>query len=141
MTHPKWLEEIDHTGDCGFRVTAADVSRLFIRAATAMMQIITDLQQVTASEKVSFAIAARDRDALLRQWLSQLNYYHISNDFLFSRFEISRISETELAAIGIGEKIDFDRHQIFTEIKAVTFHGLKIESSNAGWVAQIIFDL
>jgi SHS2 domain-containing protein len=40
-----------------------------------------------------------------------------------------------------GETINPDRHTIFTEIKAVTFHGLRLEKSDNGWEAQIILDL
>jgi SHS2 domain-containing protein len=40
-----------------------------------------------------------------------------------------------------GERLDPARHQIFTEIKAVTFHGMRLERGEKGWEAQIIFDV
>jgi len=37
--------------------------------------------------------------------------------------------------------VDLSRHLVYTEIKAVTFHGLQIEPTASGWKAQVIFDL
>ncbi len=141
MTNFTWLEEIDHTGDCGVCITAESEAQLFARAALAMMHIITDITCVSAQEKTLFSLEAADRAALLRKWLNQLNYYHITEEFLFCDFKIREIAETRLIGAALGEKIDTGKHQIFTEIKAVTYHELEIEQTSMGWSAQIIFDL
>ena len=141
MAQYDWLEEIDHTGDCGIRVSAGNLPQLFVRAARAMMQIIAESQDISADEKITFSLEANDRVALLRTWLTRINYYHITHDFLFGNFEVLQISDTKLTGAGFGEAIDADRHQILTEIKAVTYHDLKVEPTDRGWLAQIIFDL
>jgi SHS2 domain-containing protein/predicted Zn-ribbon and HTH transcriptional regulator len=46
-----------------------------------------------------------------------------------------------LRAEVFGEPIVPGRHIVFTEIKAVTFHGLELAEVDGGWRAQIIFDL
>ncbi|KAA3619868.1 MAG: archease [Calditrichaeota bacterium] len=136
-----WLKEIDHTGDCGFTLEAGSIKHLFERAALGMMRIITDPSTVSPLAKVSFSIEERDSEALLRKWLSQLNFYHITNDFLFSRFEVKFKNPNEIAASAWGEKINADVHEIYTEIKAVTYHELNIIKTSTGWSARIIFDL
>lgn len=46
-----------------------------------------------------------------------------------------------LRADVFGERIVPGRHTLFTEIKAVTFHGLELAEVDGGWRAQIILDL
>ena len=133
--------QIDHTGDIGIVVTASDMRELFAMAARAMFEIIADLSAVQPKEKRRVAIEAEDTDALLVRWLSELNFMHITQDKLFCRFAIRELTETRVEAEVFGETIDPDRHTIYTEIKAVTFHGLHIRETAEGVEAQIIFDM
>jgi SHS2 domain-containing protein len=60
---------------------------------------------------------------------------------LFSRFEITVITDTELKAKAFGEKINLKKHELKTQVKATTYHMLKIEQNELGWTAQVIFDV
>ncbi len=59
---------------------------------------------------------------------------------LFSRFEVT-LTESGLKARAWGETLDFDRHQVNHEVKAVTYHGLTVERTAEGWMAEVIFDI
>ncbi|MDQ7052218.1 MAG: archease [candidate division KSB1 bacterium] len=133
--------QIDHTGDIGIWVTASDMRELFAMAARAMFEIVADLSVVRPKEKWPVAIEAEDTDALLVRWLSELNFMHITQEKLFCRFNIRELTGTRVVAEVFGETIDPDRHTIYTEIKAVTFHGLHIRETAEGVEAQIIFDM
>jgi SHS2 domain-containing protein len=138
---PPWLTFIDHTADVGIVVSAPDLPTLFARAAWGMFAVITDVPGVRAQTALRVAVEAEDRAALLVRWLSELNFLHVTQHWLLSRFEIGDFCDTRLVAVVAGESIDRSRHVVHTEIKAVTFHGLSIESAGGGWRAQIIFDL
>jgi SHS2 domain-containing protein len=142
---PPWLREIDHTGDLGLRVTADSLPHLFERAAEGTFHVLTDLSAVQPDTATRLTVEGRDREALMVRWLSELNYRHTVDRQLFSNFTVEAIEETSdggtLTAIVRGEPIDPDRHVVHTEIKAVTFHGLAVEKTNAGWAVQIIFDM
>lgn len=138
---PPWLEQIDHTADVGIVIRAGDLRQLFERAAWGMFAVITDPETVRPTVSLSLAAAARDREGLLVRWLSDLNFHHATRHLLFSQFVVERLTDTELTATVCGEKIDPARHVLHTEIKAVTFHGLRLEQGHEGWRAQIIFDL
>ena len=114
---------------------------LFARAAEGMFTLVTDLEGVRCREKVRVSVQAPDRVALLQAWLGELNFRHVTRHLLFCRFDIRRLEDTRLEAVAGGERIDPGRHAVYTEIKAVTFHGLTIERKGRGWEAQIIFDL
>jgi len=142
---PSWLREIDHTGDVGLRVRADTLSQLFERAAAGAFHVLTDLSDVAPAESTALTVRGRDRAALLLRWLSELNYRHTVDRRLYTDFAVSSVTETGdewvLEATVRGEPIDPDRHVVYTEIKAVTFHGLEIQETNDGWEAQVIFDM
>ena len=58
-----------------------------------------------------------------------------------SVFEIEKINLCEIHAKIYGESIEFGKHQVHTEIKAVTYHMLKISQDANGWEAKVIFDI
>jgi SHS2 domain-containing protein len=142
---PDWLQEIDHTGDIGLRVTAPTLPRLFERAAEGTFRVLTDLAAVRPDEDTSFSVEGRDREALMVRWLSALNYRHTVDHQLYCAFAVEQIAETAdgvaLTATARGEAIDPARHTVYTEIKAVTFHGMEIRETDPGWTVQVIFDM
>jgi SHS2 domain-containing protein len=40
-----------------------------------------------------------------------------------------------------GESFDPRRHELYGEVKAVTYHELAVTRSGAGWQARVIFDV
>ena len=142
---PDWFHEIDHTGDVGIQVSAPTLPQLFERAALGMFRLLTDLDSVHTSESTQIAVDGRDLEALMVRWLSELNYRHTVDNVLYSTFEVDSIHETEdgrvLSATVRGEAIDPDRHTVYTEIKAITFHGLDVHETDGGWAVQVIFDM
>jgi SHS2 domain-containing protein len=142
---PDWLQEIDHTGDIGIRVTAPSLTQLFERAALGTFRVLTDLTAVQASEETHVAVDGHDLEALMVRWLSELNYRHTVDGVLFGTFSVESIQETDegltLTATASGEPIDPARHTVYTEIKAITFHGMNIRETDDGWTVQVIFDM
>ncbi|MCK6560499.1 archease [candidate division KSB1 bacterium] len=135
------FEPIDHTADVGYRLYAATLPELFIVAARALFDAITELETVRPAFTRAIHATAGDVEALLVAWLSELNFCCLHGLEVFSQFEIKRFSPTALSALAHGEKIDLQRHEIRTEIKAVTYHGLHVRETVAGWEAQVIFDV
>jgi SHS2 domain-containing protein len=138
---PEWLDYIDHTGDAGILLRAENLRQLFERAAWGMFSLLTNVAEIRLVEETRIQVEANDLPALMLAWLSELNYRHVTEHRLFGKFEVSVITNQMVFAKVSGETINPDRHTIFTEIKAVTFHGLRLEKSDNGWEAQIIFDL
>lgn len=135
------FEPIDHTADVGYRLFAPSLPDLFAIGGRALFDAITELDTVRARVQKSLSVHAADREALLVAWLSELNFLCLTEFLLFARFDIQSLTETHVAAIAHGEKIDPRRHEIKTEVKAVTYHGLYVRATEQGWEAQVIFDV
>jgi SHS2 domain-containing protein len=92
---------------------------------SAFSAVIADMDAVRLVATEYVELWATDLSALLLRWLLELNYRHVTEHRLFRRFEITQMNEESLVAVVAGEKLNPARHQIFTEIKAVTFHAMR----------------
>ena len=138
---PTWLREIDHTRDIGLVVTAPDRGQLYERAAWGLFSVLTEPSAVEPREAHAIAVEGTDPVDLMVKWLSELNFLHVTQHVLFSKFSIDELEDSRLAATAWGEPIDPERHTVYTEVKAITYHQLEIEETDDGWRVQIIFDL
>lgn len=137
---PKY-QHIDHTADVGIKIFGETLKELFENAALGLFDIIADLEKVATVVERQIEIEASDRDALLVNWLSELNFLFFTKREIYKEFVIEELHDFKLTAKVRGERIDYGRHEIFTEVKAVTYHHLYIKETPTGWEAQVIFDL
>lgn len=135
------FETFDHTADLGLRVRAADLATLFTEAAEALFAtIVEDLTTVRPERLVEVNLSADERDYLLFDWLKALLYHFDAEHLLFRRFEVT-LSDEGLHGKAWGEPIDRERHELSHEVKAITYHGLKVEQTADGWLAEVIVDI
>ena len=137
----KDFEFIDHTADIGILAYGAHMKQVFANAARGLFSLITELDSITVTEKRDTTVTAPDREALLVNWLNELIYLFEAKELLFNRFDINTITDTQLKAAGYGEKINLAKHELKTQVKAATYHMLKIEQNEDGYRAQVIFDV
>ena len=135
------FEIIDHTADVGLVVYGSTRKEVFINAAIGMFSLIVDPGKVSGTQQLEITLDADYYEELLVAWLNELLYLFDAENFIFSQFEISRLNSDSLTAIAYGEKIDLSRHEIKTQIKAATYHQLKLKTEGEGFSAQIILDV
>jgi SHS2 domain-containing protein len=134
-------ETFDHTADLGLRIRAPDLDTLFAEAGTALFAVIVEnLDAVEPRQQQRIELAGEDREYLLIDWLKELLYSFDSQHLLYSRFEV-HVSSTGLTAEVWGEPLDLTRHRLLHEVKAITYHGLTVEPSDQGWLAEVIVDI
>ena len=134
------FELIDHTADIGIVAHGNDLREAFANTACGMFSLIAELEGVGEELSRKIDVRAPDREALLVAWLNELLYIFDVDHIIFSRFEITGLSRTRLQAEAYGDKIDTSRHRLKTEVKAATYHALKVEKEN-GFRVQVILDL
>ena len=135
------FEFFEHTADLGLRVRAADLNELFAEAGRALFSaIVEDIATVKASRRLEIRIAETDKEYLLFDWLKTLLYHFDADHLLFSRFEV-KVSDAGLVGAAWGEPMEPWRHEPNHEVKAITYHGLKVEKTADGWMAEVIVDI
>ena len=114
---------------------------MFADAARGLFSVIVaNLDAVRTSEEVGFQLAADGLDDLLHDWLAELLYTFHVRRMVLKEFDVT-IGGGGLSAVARGEPIDIGRHQIDVEVKAITWHGLKVERTPEGWLAEVIVDI
>lgn len=135
------FEILNHTADIGIIAYGEDISSVFINTAKGLFSLIIDPQEVSTKKHRDITVTAPDREALLVNWLNELIYLVDAEEVLFKEFDIIQITETKLQAKCYGEKINSKKHHLQREVKAATYHQLKVEKTMEGWRAQVIFDI
>ena len=134
-------ETFEHTADLGLRIQSPDPDTLFAEAGQALFAaIVANLNSVRPLQRVDIQVAAEDYDYLLFDWLRELLYHFDTEHLLFSRFDV-HISDTGLQGSAWGEPLDRSRHDLEHEVKAITYHGLRVEPADGGWLAEVIVDI
>jgi SHS2 domain-containing protein len=131
----------DHTADLGIRVEADSFESLLVDAAKAVTSVlISNPEAIRPETPVELRIEGSNPEELLVDWLAEIVYRFSADHMVFSRWEISR-HDGPILARAWGEAVAPSRHQIDTEIKAVTYHRLKVEQREGRWLAEVIVDL
>ena len=134
-------ETFDHTADLGLRIQAADLDTLFREAAEALFAtIVDDLDSVKPIGRHDVSLTGNDREYLLFDWLRELLYRFDAEHRLFSKFDV-KVSDQGLTGTAWGEVYDPERHVLGHEVKAITYHELKVEKTGDGWLAEVIVDI
>ncbi|MEN6559076.1 MAG: archease [Thermoguttaceae bacterium] len=135
------FEIFEHTADIGIRVRAATPERLFADAARGLFSVmVSRLEAVRPIETVEFCVPGDNLEELLHDWLSELLFIFSTRRLLFCQFQ-AQISPDGLNASAQGEPFDPHRHTLDVEVKAITWHALKVERTADGWMAEVIVDV
>ncbi|MCS7015246.1 MAG: archease [Gemmatales bacterium] len=163
-------EVFEHTADLGLRIRAKDLATLFQEAGRALFSVIVEnLDAVSKQEARCLELENQHLEYLFFDWLNQLLYLFDAHHLILSDFQVCitmprrRASDQEaeplvrtptvgarsvedqvcwhLLAEVRGEKLDRQRHLLDHEVKAITYHGLKVEETAEGWLAEVIVDI
>lgn len=129
-------EEIDHTADWAFRAYGSTLIELFENAAYALFALegALDAQSTLLRE---IQVQGIDREALMVNWLNELLFQQETKHETYQKFKVTTLTDTDLTAT-----IDGALTQPLTKfIKAVTYHDLEIQETEAGWQATIVVDV
>jgi SHS2 domain-containing protein len=154
---------ISHTADVGIRVSAKSLEDLFVEAAKGWKYSVIEDSPTAAKEEREVQLSAANLEDLMVQWLNELNFYltvqewilhdvvecQIQSDGLRSPYGlrprrgiIDRRESDCVANFSInGEPLDYKKHEIYIEIKSVTYHQLEIQKVNNQYKTRIIFDI
>ena len=140
------FEFFEHTADVGFRVQGETREIALSEAGRAFSSLIVEnLDDVRPVESVRIELAepAATPDALdylLFDWLKELLYRFDAEHWLFAEFAV-KVRPEGLTATIRGEPLDPGRHLLSHEVKAITYHELKVERVADEWLAEVIVDI
>ena len=135
------FREIEHTADLGIEAEGESPAELFTAAAEGLYALIADPAEIEPKHAISVSAVGDGWEELLQAWLSELLAEFNLRGFIGKQCAITRIERDAVDARIEGESLDLKRHRFHTEIKAVTYHDLRVWQHGDKWRARVIFDV
>lgn len=131
--------------DAAIEVNSDSLEGIFIDSGKALTNtMVDDLKSIKTNQKYTFKVESQERDLLLFEFLEKLVIEKDANQMLFSEFEV-KINQTNekfmVSVIAHGEHIDYDRHELCADVKAVTLHKFNLTKEKEDWKAEMILDI
>lgn len=137
----KIIEDIV-SGDFVFQASGNTLEELFASCAEACFSAMTELAGVEPIDGYRVDVEADNIDDLLFNFLAELIYLKDTEKIFLTKFDIDiDVDNVSLKSIARGERIDYNKHQIRTDVKAVTYHDLQIKKPRDGFEVKVILDL
>ncbi len=140
---PRGYEFFEHTADIGAVVRGATLARLFENASRALFDLLCDPRTVRPRRRCLVRAEGSSLEDLLVRWLSELLYLHETGGWVFSSVRVERVDRARFRAHGRarGEPFDPAHHIRRREVKAVTYHQLRLVRGRGAWRVRIVFDV
>ncbi|MBS3736647.1 MAG: archease [Candidatus Bipolaricaulota bacterium] len=136
---------LDHGADIGLEVTNDSLEGLFSEAGRALFSLMVDIEGIQRDESLELELSEQNLEDLLYEWLSELLSLSNLNGQVYGEFSKVTITEAVsgygLEAVARGENIDPEKHELGTEVKAVTYQGLEINDTEDGWRCRFVVDV
>jgi len=131
----------DHAADVGIRIEASSCASLFATAGRAVMDWIGRPPGSDELCRRAVQLRAEDLEELMVRWLQELIYEFQHRHSYTERAENLDVATGSLSATLVGRSWDESCHGSYREVKAVTYHQLKIVCQEGLWRASIILDV
>ncbi|MEJ2278591.1 MAG: archease, partial [Candidatus Lokiarchaeota archaeon] len=136
----------EHTADVQVKAWGSTLEEAFCQTALSLMKTISpNLDLIQDMQVLDIQIEAEDLKALLFDFLSEFLYIFDVKKLIFKTILVQRIEKVNkkyhLVAHLKGEKFDREKHEIGTEVKAITYSYMNIEKVNDKYQINIVFDI
>ena len=145
MSKDEGYRFLEHTTDALVEAWGPTLERAFASAAKGLFETMINTKKVDLKTDEQVSSSGHDELELLYNWLEELLLRFEIRTMVYSQFEIEPISRfydtLKLRAIARGERYDGAKHEAKTEIKAVTYHLMKVERDPDQVRVRFLLDL
>ena len=139
----KPFEPVEHTADYALVAWGGDLRELIENAGRGMISLLVDSRKLAPSREVAFSVRGDSPERLLLECLRELLHLEEDQALVPVAFDVRRFDAGELRADCHAGVVSLDeaRPYLLGEIKAVTYHDLRIQSLPEGLQVKIVFDV
>ena len=106
-----------------------------------MMSVLIDAKDVCDAEEKIINVSADDIERLVVKWLSEILFLFDSEGFITSSVRIQSINANSISASLKGERINLAKHHFKVDIKAITYHQLRVTVTPQDTEIVVFFDI
>ncbi len=122
---------LEHTADAKIEAEGETLERAFEEAVKALYELMTDTSKIKPKVERKIEVEGEDIENLLYNWLEEFIYLTDSERLIFSEVSVEAIKiedgRYKLTATAKGEKFNPKEHVSKTDVKAATYHEMKID--------------
>ncbi len=136
------IKYIDHIADIGFTIKATSIEELFSASLLEMFNILCEKDKLEGKIiRGKNKITGESKEILLFNLLKEYldNFY--MNYIVISKINEIKINDNNILINHQGIKFNPDKIILKNEIKAITYHKLKIKKTNNLYTTTLIFDV
>ncbi len=134
----------DTTADIGIEVESNNITDAFINSALGTLNLITDINKIQTKITKDIFLEAEDEYALLYDWITELLILLDSENFIASEYNIEIKNEDNAYILQgkiSGDIYDTTQYNYKTEVKAITYHEMRICIKKDNIQIRFIVDL
>jgi SHS2 domain-containing protein len=136
----KDYEILEHTADVGIKITGSSLTEIFWKAIHATVDILSGGIEIKPRIERGFTAKEEKIETALVSILEEIIYFFEKELFLPSVCSVN--IKKDIYKINLkGNFVTAEDIKNGTEIKAVTYHQLKIKEVRGGFQATVIFDV
>lgn len=133
----------EHAADVGAAARGRTLGRLFESATIALLDLGGGRAAIAPRRRVAVRVSGASLEDLLVRWLNEILYQQEVRGWRFQACVVTSVDRRRLEARGaaLGEPFDPTRHPRLREVKAVTYHQMRIARARGLWRVRLIFDV
>lgn len=136
---------LDHQADIGILSWGPSIEEAFADGARALFGVMAETDAIDPREETTIECTADEESLLFVEMLNTLISQSDLTGLLYCDITVERIERSgehlRLVARAAGEKIDFERHELKTEVKAATYSGLRYTCREGTHSLQCLLDI
>lgn len=131
-------EQLEHTADVMIKAHGRTLEECYGNAAYALFDTMVDASTIQPTEEIDIQQEGHDHESLLYNFLSEFLFVHDVTRLVLCEFDVA-MEGFKIKCRARGERLDLEKHRPKTEIKAITYHELKVDTDEPS--VTVIFDI
>ena len=135
---------IEHVSDAMVEAYGRTLSEVFANSARALVNIVCDLSRIDLNKSVIIETEGFDQISLLYNWLEKVLLTLLVDNIALANFDL-KIEQSKgkynLFSACRGEAFSEQKHHYKVEVKAITYHEMKISRRNDMFIVKFLVDL
>ena len=131
-------EQLEHTADVMIKARGKTLEECYGNAAYALFNTMVDATTIVPTQEINIVQEGHDYESLLYNFLSEFLFVHDTTRLVLCEFDVT-IDGFKINCKARGERLDLEKHQPKTEVKAITYHMLDVDQNEPS--VTVIFDI
>jgi SHS2 domain-containing protein len=135
---------IDHVSDAMVEAYGRTLGEAFAHSARALVNLVCNVSKVDPDKIVTIETTGFDRKSLLYNWLEKVLLVLLIDNIILAKFEVKIKRHKDkyyLFSTCKGDDFLRQKHEYKVEVKAITYHGMKITNKKGKVIIRFLVDL